>query len=560
MTLSVLATSLELNIQSIEGVPLEQIGIGVPFLVNVTASGRDTRQKPEIAGLEKFDVKQAGMRVFTINGDTSITYNYKVMIDTPGTYTIGPATMVINGRPVQSKPVRINVGSDQIIDKDYMKKKQAETQEALLKMSVDQDNVYVGQRLKLTLSFYAQPDIAKLERIEEPGLKAFSGGARQGPETSTQVINGKSYTVLTWSWDVYPNKVGSLVIPACWADFESVAQVEDSLSFFSSFFRYRTEHKRIYSNATTVHVQPLPAYKGKVDAIGDFKNISAQINPSTAKEGEGMVLLIEVEGDGNLAALDTLPLQDMPESLKWYDSKQYIRETPGEHGLPVKCFEYIVQGLKQGSWEIPVQKFIFFDVKRATYRTLKTEALKVTIKGNGGSSEKAEQQKEKKELTETNVVLPLNTWSSWRPVAGRQGLPWWLFFLIFCLPVIWFIGLFVRMLVMHQADYFKQKCAFKVARKQIKLASKQGKINELHRIFIELFAQRFQCAPSIVSQELIEQALKRARLPDELMRAWEQFYLHVYESAFYATHYSDQQKKDLMRQSLEWVTKLEKIL
>ena len=43
----------------------------------------------------------------------------------------------------------------------------------------------------------------------------------------------------------------------------------------------------------------------------------------------------------------------MRQALKWYDSKQYIRDTHGAHGLPVKCFEYIVQGLEQGSWEIP---------------------------------------------------------------------------------------------------------------------------------------------------------------------------------------------------------------
>ena len=306
---SLLAGPVELKLHSLEGVPLEQIGVGVPFLIDVTASGRDTRQKPDIAGLEKFEVSQAGMRVFTVNNDTSITFNYKVRIDTPGTYTIGPATMVINGRPVRSKPIQIIVGNEQLIDKDYMKKQQDEIQEAFLKLSIDQDKVYLGQRLKLTLSFFGRPDEAKFDRIEEPHLANFTVAQREGPITSNEIVNGKPYNVLTWHWNVYPTKVGSLVIPACSADFEAISDFQDELSFFSRFFKFQSERKRVYSNAATLQVNPLPAYNQKVHAIGDFKSISAQINPSTAKEGEGMVLLIEVEGDGNLAALETLQLE-----------------------------------------------------------------------------------------------------------------------------------------------------------------------------------------------------------------------------------------------------------
>ena len=561
LNISVVAVPLELKIQSIEGVPLEQVGVGVPFLVDVTASGRDTRQKPEIAGLETFDVNQTGMRVFTINGDTSITFTYKVRIDKPGTYTIGPATMVLNGRPVQSKSIQINVGAEQLIDKDYMKKQQAEIQEAFLKLSVDNEKVYVGQRLMVTLSFYGRPDETKLERIEEPSLTAFTVGTREGPVTSSEVVNGKSYTVLTWHWDLYPKQAGTLVIPASWADFESVAEAHDQLSFFSPFFRFRSEHKRIYSNAVTLHVKALPAFKGKVHAIGEFKDISAQINPSTAKEGEGMVLLIEVEGDGNLAAIDTLQLDNMPEQIKWYDSKQYVRDTPGIHGMPVKCFEYIVQGLKHGTWEIPSQQFTYFDAKQGSYKTLKTEPLKVTIKDNGGTvvSVKAETQQEKS-LESKEACLPLNTWSSLRPVHQRSGLPWWLFFMIAAIPVAWTVWLLIRIIILHQADFFKQKYAFKIARKQIKQAASHRRTQDLHKIFIDLFAQRLQCAPSLISQEIIEQTFMRAGLPEEQMRAWDQFYTRVYEQAFSATYYDEQQKKDLMQQAFAWVTKLEKIL
>ena len=251
----------------------------------------------------------------------------------------------------------------------------------------------------------------------------------------------------------------------------------------------------------------------------------------------------------------------MPSDMKWYDSKQYIRDTPGVSGLPVKCFEYIVQGLKRGVWEIPAQHFTYFDVTQAKYKTLTTEPLKITIKGNGGSSAVAQTQspQEGNKLEPQEAQLPLNTWSSWRPVHQRPGMSWILFFLLAFLPVAWLLWQLIRFIILHQAHFFQQKYAFKVARKQIKQAAARGRPQDLHTIFIDLFAQRLGCAPSLVSPEIIDQAFSRAGQSEQL-QSWEQFYTRVYEAAFYATSYTEQQKTNLFEQASQWVTKLEKIL
>ena len=190
-------------------------------------------------------------------------------------------------------------------------------------------------------------------------------------------------------------------------------------------------------------VQELPAYKGHVDAVGTFKSFDAKINPPVAQEGEGMVLMLEVEGDGDLTNIPTLQLQNMPGSLKWYDSKQYIRDTRGINDLPVKCFEYIVQGLDHGSWEIPPQSFTYFDVQQHQYITLKTASCAVTIKPNLATkkivsgNQRTDSSVNTVAATQDETLLPLNTSGSWRPVHHRKSMPWWLFFLLACLPVVW---------------------------------------------------------------------------------------------------------------------------
>src|SRR5690606_36114470 len=84
------------------------------------------------------------------------------------------------------------------------------------------------------------------------------------------------------------------------------------------FMNMRSDRKRVYSNAVKITVDPLPHSSCQVNAIGVFENIMAYIAPPVAKEGEGMVLTIEVNGEGNLSVIK-IPELSMPSGLKYYD-------------------------------------------------------------------------------------------------------------------------------------------------------------------------------------------------------------------------------------------------
>jgi hypothetical protein len=501
-----------------------------------------------------------------VNGEASSTYTYKVRIDQAGKFVIGPAVLFINGVRSQSKALRLSVENVQIIDSAYVKKIATEPHDVSFKLSVDKTQLFVGERVKVVLSFTGKRDAVKLEQFEEPKIPEFNQGAKEGPLLSSQAINGSEYVTATWKWEFFPKKAGQFVIPACGANYQSEQEAHDNLSLFSPFFRVRTERKSIYSNACSLAVEELPAYQGHVDAVGNFKNFDAKINPSVAQEGEGMVFLLEIEGDGNLAQVPALQLKNMPVALKWYDSKQYMRETPGIHGLPVKCFEYIVQGLSHGSWEIPPQLFTYFDVEKRRYITFKTASCAVTVKSNPGlvknpsSSQSIDSNLAKNAGAQDETVLPLNTWGSWRPVHHRGKIPWLLFFLLICLPGVWWIIVFIRKLVSCRADYFKQRFAFKLAHKKIDQSARKGLEKNMHTIFLELFADRLQSSSAIISPEIIDQVLHRAGFSDDDMRSWESFYIRMYERAFFESNYAQQDNDSIIKEAHEWVKRLEKIL
>jgi hypothetical protein len=117
-----------------------------------------------------------------------------------------------------------------------------------------------------------------------------------------------------------------------------------------------------------------------------------------------------------------------------------------------------------------------------------------------------------------------------------------------------------RVIIQARAAYFRQRFAFKLARKKIIQAARAGQSCKLHTIFVDLFASRFQCASCIVTQEIIVNALRSAGMSEEELSLWEQFYTRMHERAFFEPVFENHDQDNLFKEALEWVTKLEKIL
>src|SRR5690606_5603374 len=216
--------------------------------------------------------------------------------------------------------------------------------------------------------------------------------------------------------------------------------------------------------------------------IGVFENIMAYIAPPVAKEGEGMVLTIEVNGEGNLSVIK-IPELSMPSGLKYYDSNTTIIEASNEGEVSKKRFEFIVQGIQEGDWEIPEQSFVYFDIKKGSYVTLRTCPLSVSIQPSLNKGyvhndvvENVLEKKEKKAIDQC-LLSPLNEQGPWYPVSEGMSLPWAIFYLLSLSPFL-YIGL--RFLVNNSSRiaYYSlrgsKKQACRRANKKIKQCAQSG--------------------------------------------------------------------------------------
>lgn len=556
---------IRLDVKNVDGIATDFVIVGQPFIMEAIIDGiQGSVQAPDIAGLDQWASKRTGMYMSTINGVSTTKYTYQVTINQPGNYSIGPARLVHQQQELLSDVVRITAGYDESshIHTKSHKKSQADLK-AFLRLGVDVDRVVVGQKIKATLRFYYQDPALSLTHIGQPDIVGFDikPAKQQGGAAD---VNGGHYRYAEWEWDMFPTQSGEFVIPAYNADYEMPVQDNRSFGGLFMFVSTRAERKRVYSNAVKITVNALPHADVSVNAIGSFESITASITPPVAKEGEGMVLALEITGDGNMDAIQN-PLLCMPPELKYYDSNTTVTRASSEGELSKKRFEFIVQGVKAGDWEIPEQSFVYFDITKNTYVTLRTSPLSVSIQSSVNKDLASHivtyNDSEQKNSDEAKPVelAPLNTKGPWYPVSERSSLPWIIFNLLLVAPLM-YRGYPVMRNHTERFMYYAlgglKKRAYRAARKKIKQCGADGFGGSLYVIFIELFALLTHQPSPAISRAAIEEYLMLIGFSEQERKEWNVFFDQIAHAAY--TQQNNKNVYELCRMATQWIDRLEK--
>lgn len=527
-----------------------QVVIGQPFVLDVVIDDvYGSVAAPTIKGLDGFIAKRTGMYMSSVNGKSTTRYSYQVRIDTLGSFILGPAVVHHQQQEMQSNQIQVSVVKDPGIpvqQKNHIK--QGSESKTFLRLMIDNESVVVGQRMKCALRFYYQDPSLSLHNIGVPELFGFDCKEIGKLESGTAEIDGTQYRYAQWQWDMYPTKAGEFIIPAYNADYD--IPLKDNNHLLGGFFMFvnnRVDRKRVYSNAVTVKVLPLPYCDSEVHAVGCFESFCADIKPGIAKEGEGMILTLEIEGNGNLHAI-AVPKLILPESFKYYDSNNSMVAARSSDELPKKRFEFIVQGMQSGESEIPEQLFTYFDVERNSYVTLRTAPLAVSItpgllsakKNNAGLSEVMTEAEQKID----NEIADIDVSGEWYAVAQRQALPWWLFQLLLLIPCLYRgypIALEKFVFLTGKSVRLTRRRLFKQARKKVEQGIKDADCTELYSVFITLVQQLKNMSYSCIFLDTPE---------------WKVFFERISHAAYARTNNED--TDELLRMALKWLDSLEK--
>lgn len=500
----------------------KQVVIGKPFqfTLSVNQRSRDLRA-PEFTDFDVLSGPYSSTSSSTsfVNGRRTSsfeqTYTYMLMAQRTGSFTIGPATVKVDGEQVQSNGVRIEVLPEDQQPSNSGAVQQSEgrsnsasgqvaersnTENLFVRTIASKTRVHEQEALLITYKLYfANVDVTQLTNNTK--IPEFTGFLKQDIEqgeiqTELEHYNGRNYqTAVIYRTVLYPQHSGVITIDP--AKFEVVLRVQTqqrARSIFDDFFgSYTNVTKMLTAPSVTIQVAALPSGKpaGFSGGVGKF-TMTPSISQTELQANEAVTIKIDITGAGNMKLLKT-PAIDWPEGFEPYDPKvtnNFKTTTAGVSGT--KSIEYLAIPRSAGEYTIPAIKFSYFDIDEKAYKTLSTPEYTIHVKRGAGENSSPNlssgegavvsyTHKEDIKQLGTDIryidTKPLQITNHQSQITNTSFI--WLWYVI---PLIIAIILLIvlRKQIREAADInrVRYKRANKVAQKRLKAAAAALKVND----------------------------------------------------------------------------------
>lgn len=337
---------------------------------------------------------------------SSVSVSYILVATRRGTFNIGGARAIVNGRRVSAPGVRITASGASNVSVRHMGRRQMQEEmemeepeedsrgELFIRATANRHKVYEQEPILLTYKVYTTMSLTQLEG-KMPELTGFHSQEVKLPQQKTyhiETLNGRRYkTVVCGQYLVYPQMTGNLKIPAI-TYRGVVVERQRNIDPIDAFFNGESDGAEVQRNivapAVTIQVLPLPKKPaGFSGGVGHF-NISAQLDKHEQNAGQSINLRVVVGGMGNLKLIKQ-PQVQFPASFDHYDPKVTDKTRITANGLEGNVvYDFLVVPRQEGNYTIPPIKFTYYDTSSHSYRTISTKAMTVKVlKGDGSESD-----------------------------------------------------------------------------------------------------------------------------------------------------------------------------
>lgn len=396
-----------------------EIGSNQAFTIIVTVKNdrlKNYDDFPDINGLAKRGTSSSSSTNI-INGQItttqSITMNYIPLRE--GSFTLPPFTMEVNGKNIASEGTTIKVGPavqrrqhTDPFSRDPFEDlfgRRTETKEfidvkedAFLALTMDKDEVYLGEGFTTTLAFYVSEanraplqfydlgrQVSEIVKELKPANCWEENFNIENISGESVSINGKAYTQYKiYRAAFYPLNMEPIVFPS--VDLELIKyKVAKNPSFFGQ--NRKEDYKTFTSTPKTVTVKELPPHPLKdLVSVGDFR-LDENIDLASLETGQSFNYKFRIFGEGNISSINMLPVRkDL--SMDIYDPN--IEQKINRRGLSVtgsKTFSYY--GIPNEPGEIDLGDYfywVYFNSRTQEYDTL-ASAISLRVTGESRKNE-----------------------------------------------------------------------------------------------------------------------------------------------------------------------------
>jgi hypothetical protein len=346
-----------------------------------------------------------------INGKRSYskTYSYFLSPQSRGKFTIGQATIEVDGQIYKTTPVLVEVTAAVDKPKDENNAEYVASENVHLVAEISNTNPYLNEAITVVYKLYVSHDVSITSSWREIDTPKYADFWSQNIDNqgNFKIYEGKyqgqdyRYVILRTTV-LYPQKTGELDIEPLTLDVPIDVQ-GNRRDIFGRRLMTRV-NKTISAGNRTINVKPLPS-AGRPDnyngAVGTFQ-FDVTTNRTTLDAGEALELNIKVSGNGNIKLFD-LPSVKLPNSLEMYEPERKENVRTGISGMTGDISEsYTVIPQFKGNYPIRPISFSYFDPKTERYTTISSKEIVLKVENGPVTSESNsvnETNNSKKEVT-----------------------------------------------------------------------------------------------------------------------------------------------------------------
>ena len=586
-----------------EATAQQNVAVGDQFLVRFTVNAQgDNFRGPEFKDFRILSGPNTSTNssFSNINGKMSqsltVTYTYYLRATVEGQFTVGSASIEVNGEKYETKPITVKVAKERQRQstggsQQQNNATQAELQanDIFLRAVVDNKSPFVGEQVMVTYKIYTKVPISQLQVSKQ---STFSGfwmknlmDQNTGLEQQTEVIDGEEYISAVLSkYALFPQKSGKIIIEPM--ELQCVAQLrrnnrQRNRDFFNSIFDdpffsgYRNIQSFEESNALEINVKPLPTANKPLDfsgAVGNFK-LQSNLDKTEVKTNDAITLKVMISGEGNLELIDKLEL-NFPPDFEAYEPKiaDDIRQTAGAGVFGSRTFEYLLIPRNPGTFNIKEVVFNYFDTKSNSYETLSTQAFEITVeKGedyqagvtfSGGSQEDIQYiGSDIRHIQTKDIKLSRIGYYFVRTTS---------FILWIIIPIVLFVLIVIywrkQVERLSNQTLMRHRKATKVARKNLKQAQQflgtkntSEFYNEISQALWGYLSDKFSIPLAELSRESVHEALENKDIKEESIAQFIETLDHT-DYARFAPGDPSQTMDKIYLEALEIISKIEREL
>ena len=342
-----------------------------------------------------------------VNGKRSFskTYAYFLSPTNKGSFTIGQATIEVDGEIYKTLPVQVTVTS--AVDKptdpndpNYLADKNIH-----LVAELSNKNPFLNEAISVTYKLYVSQDtgVNNWRELEAPRYADFWSNNIDIKSLNVQngTYDGKPYRyVILRKTLLYPQKTGKLKIEPLTLDV-SVQVPSNRRDFFGNLISSSVS-KTVSAGSSFINVKPLPTDNQPIDysgAVGDF-NFEIKSNKNNLLLDEAFQLSLIVSGSGNFNLFED-PRITLPNSLEIYEPEKTSNISIRVSGMKGKVNnEYTVVPNRPGKYIIPKTKFSYFNTELGDYKTIYSDPIYIDVEGNFKESDQGQNDLNKIKLAQ----------------------------------------------------------------------------------------------------------------------------------------------------------------